>query len=206
MPIPSSDALRTLNLAYRKMQEDYQVFAEELFRTNENITSNSSGYILIPNYLTELEMIITTGNTTEQWERLDKELMYHGTGYYWDGIDSVSGKRRIMVRRQGVPIVSTQFTVHFLREYADLSSTDSTPYPFVGQRYLDQLTTLQAYYWFNEQGDDRAGEAQRMFGIYKQLLSDTRSTYFDDNAVYGRTTNADAGEARRYPLLNASVT
>lgn len=204
MPIPPSDALRLLNLAYRKMQEDFQIFGEELFRTNEDITSITGGYILIPNYLTELEMIVSKDNLFNHWEKIDKHLMYIDTGYFWDGIDSGSGKRRIMVRERGQAKVNAQFTVHFLREYADLTALDSVPYPFVGNRYLDLLTELQSYYFFVEQGDDRAVEAQRHFNIYKTLMGDVRRTYFDDAPTYGSSHSNDAGNERRYPLLNPS--
>lgn len=205
MPIPSSDALRLLNLAYRKMQQDFQVFGEELFRaTPENIPSNASGYILIPNYLTELEMIVDQNNLFCRFDKIDRHLMYIDTGYYWDGIDTSSGKRRIMVRERGQAKASANFTVHFLREYADLTALDSVPYPFVGRRYLDLLTELQSYYYFDEQGDDRATEAQRHYNIYKGLLADVRRTYFDDAAVYGSSYSNDAGNERRYPLLNPS--
>ena len=204
--IPTTDQLRTLNLAYRKMQEDFQVFAEGLFRANENIATTAAGYLLLPNYLTELEMIVTTANTSEIWDLMDRELINVGTGYYWDGIDTAStGKRRLMVRQRGIAKASTTFTVYYLREYDDLTLTTSVPYPFVGDRYLDLLTTLQAYYWLIEQGDNRAGEAQRQYNIYKSLLSDVRRTYFDDNPVYGRSSNSDAGDSRRYPLLNPST-
>jgi hypothetical protein len=202
--IPPSEQLRLLNLAYRKMQEDFQVFAEELFRTNATISTDANGYLLLPDNLTELEELITASNTDERWEKIDKTLQFHDTGYFWDGIDPVTGQRRIMVRRRGQAVASTSFILEFLKEYADLTATDDPIPPFVGNRYLDLITTLQAYYYFIEQGDDRAGEATRHFNIYKALLADVRRTYFDDNPTYQRSHSNDVGDERRYPLLNPS--
>ena len=204
MAVPTADALRLLNLAYRKMQEDFSQFYPDLFRSSSDITSNASGYILLPTNATKIEMIVTASNTDERWYLMRKEAMYWGTGYYEDGYDSSSGKRRVMVRDSGAAKASTQFTVHYTLEFSDLTATtDPTP-PFVGKRYLDMMTTLQAYYYYIELGEEKAKDAQIQFDLYNRLLSDAKKDVFDKGAVYGMTRHGDAGATRRYPILHPS--
>lgn len=204
--IPTADDLRTLNLAYRHMQQDFRTFAPELFRDNEPITTDSDGYLNLPTYVYEVERI-EDGNQNKLYP-INLELKNIETGYYFDGMQTTGandGKRRIMVRSSGTAKANTAYTVHYLKEYDDLSATNDTPYPFTGKAYLDMLTTLQAYYWLIEQGKERVKEADRRFREYKKALENAQRDYVHDEPEYGITTSMDAGDRRTSPILNVST-
>lgn len=194
MAIPSAEALRLLNLAYRKMQEDFAVFAEELFRANEALTTDASGYLLLPTYVTEVEDIRWTNSVHRKLKKINKDFRHTHTGYYHDGIDTSSNKRRLMVRDGGnTPTTGTSFNVHYLREFSDLANESDPPIPFVGKRYLDMLTTLQAYYYYTEQGKEKAKDAEQKLKEYKMMLDAARKDFFDDEPDYGTSNHPDAG-------------
>lgn len=202
--IPTADDLRTLNLAYRHMQRDFRTLMPELFRANESITTDASGYIMLPTYVLEVEDIRDSNNI--KLNRIDIEQKFTGSGYYPEGMDTsggaADGKRRLMVREAGAAKASTAYRVHYIREYSDLASTSATPYPFTQKAYLDMLTTLQAYYWLAEQGDERKKEKEERWNEYQRQLKMAGYDTLDDEPEYLTTTHGDAGNYRSYPILN----
>lgn len=177
------------------------MFAEELFRAGEAITVSSGSYLLLPTYVTEVEDIRWTNAVYRKLFKIDKEHRFVLTGYYHDGIDTSSGKRRLKVREAGADIaVGTSFQIEYLREYSDLSAEDATPIPFVGKRYLDMLTTLQAYYYYTEQGKEGASNAKTKMQEYLLMLDDARKAFYDDEPDYATSTHPDAGGAHHGPV------
>lgn len=204
--IPSSEALRLLNLAYRKMQLDFRVLRPDMFRDNESITTDSDGYLNLPNYVYEVEFIYTSDNL--KLSRIDLESKLHGSGYYEEGVQTSGandGKRRLMVRENGAAKTSTTYTVQYLREYDDLSATSDTPYPFVGKAWLDMLSTLQAYFYFAEQGKERSKEKAAKLEEYDKMLGESAGEHLDDEPEYLYSTHGDAGDKRTSPTLTPST-
>ena len=204
--IPTADSLRTLNLAYRHLQRLFRVYMPELFRRSESITTDSSGYLNLPTYVIEVEDIRNSSNN--KLSRIDLEEKFHGTGYYPEGMDisggANDGKRRLLVRENGSAKASTAYTVMYLREYTDLASTAGTPYPFTQKAWLDMLTTLQAYFWLAEQGDERKKEKEEQWKVFERHVQLAGFEGLDDEPEYGATSHADAGDRRSYPILNVS--
>lgn len=205
--IPTSDDLRTLNLAYRHLQQDFRIFQPELFRVAESLTTDASGYIYLPLYALEVEDI-RDGNNNKV-DKIDPDQRFTGSGYYHDGMSTSGasdGKRRIMIRDSGKAKASgASYSVQFLREYDDLASTSAKPYPFTGKMYLDMLTNLQAWYWLAEQGKERKSEKDDRFGDYQNQLQKAGFNLLDDEPEYLQTTHADAGSRNSYPILNPST-
>lgn len=106
-----------------------------------------------------------------------------------------------MVRESGSAKASTAYTVSYLREYSDLASVSSTPYPFTQKAYLDMLTTLQAYYWLAEQGDERRKEKEDRWTEYKRQLEMAGFDTLDDEPEYLQSTHSDAGPLGRAVIL-----
>ncbi len=176
-----------------------------MFRDNENITTDASGYLLLPSYVHEVEFMVPTSNTNMKLELMDIEDKYNGTGFYEHGMDTSVGKRRLMVREGGAAKVSTAYTVHYLKEYSDLTSTAGTPYPFVASAHLDLLTTLQAYFYYAEQGREKEKDAVTQLNLYKAFFGDgPAKEKLNDEAVYGRSSHSDTGNKRAFPIFNPS--
>lgn len=201
--IPTADDLRTMNLAYRHMQRDFRNFAPQMFRTNSSISTDASGYILLPLTCYEVEGVYRSTNI--KLYKIDIEDAFTETGWYEEGIDTSSSKRRLMVREAGAAsAASVSFKVRYLIEYGDLSAVSDVPDPFGGKAYLDMITTLQAYYYLAEQGKEREKEKNERLKEYKMQLEMARSAYLDDEPTVGRTTHADAGDRQASPTLNVS--
>lgn len=202
--IPIADRLRTLNLAYRKMQKDFRTFAPELFRFDLPLTTESDGHLLLPQDTYEVEYIVR-GTREAKIIRINLERKLTDSGYYHNGIDLASKKRRIMIRQNGRPAANFAVTFHYLREYADLANESDTPVPFVGKAYLEMLTTLQAYMYFTEQGKERIAEKRERWDEYQIMLDDARRDYLDDEPQYSITTHSDAGDRRSSPRILPST-
>jgi hypothetical protein len=137
-------------------------------------------------------------------EKIDLEHKKVSTGWYNDGIDTTTGKRRLMVRKSGATDVGGVYTVYFTIQYNDLTALSQVPVPFSGTAYLDMLSTLQAYYYYLEQGVEKSKDAKQQFEHYGLQLEMLSAEYLDDEAEYGITTSNDAGQKHSYPILNAS--
>lgn len=206
--IPTSDALRTLNLAYRHLQRDFRTLSPDLFRDKSALTTDASGYIYLPTYVLEVEDVRDSNNV--RVPRIDLKEQFTNSGYFHYGMNTTAGadngKRRIAIREAGRAVAaSASYTVYFVREFDDLSSSSSVPYPFTGKSYLDMLTTLQAYYWLMEQGEERRKEKDDKFRDYNIQLNMAGFDVLDDEPEYLSSSHADAGPYRRYPILNPSA-
>lgn len=206
--IPTSDALRTLNLAYRHLQRDFRTLSPDLFRDHSTLTTDASGYIYLPTYVLEVEDVRDSNNLPVP--RIDLKEQFTGSGYFHYGMNTAGaaddGKRRIAIRESGrAKAASASYTVYFTREFSDLASSSSVPYPFTGKSYLDMLTTLQAYYWLMEQGEERRKEKDDKFRDYNIQLNMAGFDALDDEPEYLSSSHSDAGNYRRYPILNPSA-
>jgi len=203
--IPSADSLRTLNLAYRKMQEDFRLFAPDLFRGSASLTTDATNGYLTPAVGVGLIEAIWDGNNNKL-TKINKDQRFHRDGWFLDGMDnSGSGefkKRQIAVYINGSAKVSTAYTVDYLAEYADLTATSDPAYPFTEKVHLDMLTTLQAYYWMVEQGQSREKEARTLKNTYESDLKDAMLHYQHDEPEYYESTHSDAGVKNSRPYLN----
>ena len=205
--IPTADALRTLNLAYRKMQEDFRLFAPELFRRSESLTTDATNGYLTPDVgVHEIEGVWDANNNALM--AIDKKQRFYRDGWFLDGMDATGSgnfkKRQIAVYKNGAASLSTAYTVDFLEEYADLTATSDPAYPFTSKVHLDMLTTLQAYYWMAEQGQSRHKEKRELKSDYESDLKDAMLHYQHDHPEYLETTHSDAGIKNSRPYLNTS--
>ena len=206
--VPTADALRTLNLAYRHLQRDFRTLMPDLFRDKSALTTDASGYLYLPTYVLEIEDIRDSNN--KKVERIDIKNQFTSSGYFHYGIETTAGanvgKRRIAIRSGGqAQAASATYTVYFTREYPDLASVSSVPFPFTGKAYLDMLTTLQAYYWLSEQGDERKGEKDEQWKAYRRLNEMAGYDALDDEPEYLTSTHSDAGNYRTSPILTPST-
>lgn len=205
--IPTADALRTLNLAYRHMQRDFRNLVPDWFRDKSTLTTDASGYIYLPTYVLEVEDIRDSNN--HPVDKINLQEQFTSSGYYHYGMDTSGGandgKRRIAFRDAGAAKGSgASYTVYYTREYADLSSVSSVPYPFSQKAYLDMLVTLQAYYWLAEQGDERKSEKDERFAEYKRQKEMAQTETFDEAPEFLMSSHGDVGNASSYPMLNVS--
>lgn len=205
--IPTADALRTLNLAYRHLQRDFRTIMPDLFRDKSSLTTDASGYIYLPTYVLEVEDVRDSNNNPVT--RIDLKDQFSSSGYFHYGVETTAGanegKRRIAIRDSGqAKAASATYTVYFTREFSDLASSSAVPHPFSGKMYLDMLTTLQAYYWLAEQGDERKKEKEERWSEYNRQMQMAGYDALDDEPEYLTSTHADAGNARSYPILNPS--
>lgn len=205
--IPTADALRTLNLAYRKMQEDFRLAFPELFRRSESLTTDATyGYLTPDVGVHEIEDVFDGNN--QPLTQIDKKQRFRRDGYFLDGMDATGSgqfkKRQIAVYKNGSAVTSTAYTVDFLEEYADLTATSDPAYPFTSKVHLDMLTTLQAYYWLAEQGQSRFKEKKEMKAMYEADLKDAMLHYQSDAPQYLESSHADAGTKNSRPYLNTS--
>jgi hypothetical protein len=206
--IPTADALRTLNLAYRHLQRDFRTLMPDLFRDKSTLTTDASGWIYLPTYVLEVEDVRDSNNRPVG--RIDRKNQFDSSGYFHDGMDTAGnsndGKRRLMIRESGeAKAANASYTVYYTREYSDLATTAGVPYPFTGKAYLDMLVTLQAYYWLAEQGDERTKEKKDRLDDYKMQLQMAGFDALDDEPEYLTSTHSDAGNPRSYPILNPST-
>lgn len=207
MPIISTaDALRTLNLAYRHLQRDFRTFMPDLFRDKSSLTT-TSGWLYLPTYVMEVEDVRDGNNVPVK--RIDRKEQFTSSGYFHDGVDTSGGtndgKRRLMVRDAGrAKADGASYTVYFTREFSDLASVSSTPYPFTSKAYLDMLTTLQAWYWLGEQGDERKGEKSDKWDDFVKQKAMAGFDVLDDEPEYLMSTHADAGEAYSHSVYTPS--
>lgn len=208
MPIvPTADDLRTLNLAYRHMQRDFRLMMPEWFRDKSSLTTDASGYIYLPTYVAEIEEVRDSNNV--EVTRIDVKQRFSSSGYYHYGMETTAGanhgKRRLAFREGGAAKGSgAVFTVHFLREYDDMASVSATPYPFTQKAFLDMLTTLQAYYWLAEQGEERKKEKDERWSEYNRQKELAETETLDENPEYLHSSHADSGNRDSYPVLNPS--
>lgn len=204
--IPTSDALRTLNLAYRHMQRDFRTLMPDLFRDKSTLTS-ASGYLYLPTYVMEVEDVRDSNNVPVA--RIDRKSQFDSSGYFHDGVDTSGGandgKRRLSIRSSGQAASNASYVVYYTREYSDLSSVSSVPYPFTQKAYLDMLTSLQAWYWLGEQGDERKNERSERWEDYMKQRAMAGFDALDDEPEYLMSTHPDAGEANSRTIYSPST-
>lgn len=201
MSLTPAEKLRLLNLAYMQMQADFKRFLPELFRgPAQALTTNASGYALLSADSFEVELVVVTSSKIPL-ERISKEFKYQGTGWYHDGIDTATGKRRLMFRQAGAAWPSLAVTIDTLIEFPELTALDGTPYPFVQSRYLNMLTELQTFMFLMEQGKEQAPEAERHWNVYQYLLGQAKKDMLDKRPEFMASAHADAGDSHNSPAL-----
>lgn len=201
MPLSDADKLRLLNLAYNQMQQDFKHFVPDLFRGDaQSLTSDASGYIYLPTNSFEVEkLVMASGNTPLPF--MSKQNKYQGTGWYFDGVRTSDGKRRVMLRQDGAAWTSLATTVDILIEYAELTAVSDTPHPFVQQRYRNMLTELQAFMLHMEGGKESAGEATKHWNVYQFLLGQARKDSLTKAPEFMAESHSDAGDSRSLPSI-----
>ena len=185
---------------------DFKRIMPDMFRGDEQaLTTDASGYIYLPINSFEVEAIVITSNK-DPLEPMSKRLKNIATGWYHDGAQTSGsgiGKRRIMIRKDGVAWPSLAVTVDLLIEFPELTTLAGIPYPFVQQRYLNMLTELQSFMLYMEGGKEAETSAAKHWKMYQFLLEQVKKDSLSKLPEFMAFAHSDAGDSRAVPLIQS---
>lgn len=187
-----------LNRGEKHVIRRFMRFFPGLFRSARTEgTTDANGYLSLDVNVERIERIEDDSTPPRKYELIDDiNDRNHATGYYVAPYDTTNKKIRLLILRNGEPVVSEVMAWYDLALIQMGSGTDAEP--VIPEQWRDTIATAAAYLFFRSQGPSLSQTAQYWKGEFLDEIAEAQAFYrrFHKETQFIGSSDPDAGGRR----------